>query len=116
MHADNISPADMESILRAAIQPLVQELAAVRAELAALKGELQIKESAAQRRARLEREAIFMLPDHHGSLSAIARALDVPTSTLNSWPKFKRSRAEYMALMQADGRDRFAPHFEDLQE
>lgn len=120
MRGQSITPGELASILRAVIEPLTQEIAGLRAdsaalrqELAELKGELQIKETGPQRRARLERAAIFLLPEHNGSLRAIARVLDVPTSTLNSWTNFKKSRAEYMALMQADGRDRFARHFEE---
>ena len=115
MRSESISSTELESILRAALSPLVAEIAGLRAEVADLKSKVQAKETAAQRRERLERQAIFLIAEHAGAWKSIARAIDVPVNTLRRWPKFTAARDKYLGLLNAEAHDRYTDHFEHFE-
>ena len=69
-------------------------------------------ESKAERRARLEPQAIALLMDPEMQLmqSRIAERLGVSESTLNYWTEFRRILGIAKDQAKAGGKEKYAPH------
>jgi DNA-binding transcriptional regulator YiaG len=112
---------DALSTLLAALHGMQQELARLTAantemseRLAKLteKVEPRHTETKAERRARLEPQAIALLMDPEMQLmqSRIADRLGVSESTLHSWTEFRRILGIAKEQAKAGGKAKYAPH------
>lgn len=122
MSSSNITLGDdLVSMLTETLRAVQSELARVSASNAVLAEQVRRlaekvdpirAETKAERRARLEPQAIALLmdPDIELMQSRIADRLGVSESTLHSWAEFRRILSIAKEQAKAGGKAKYAPH------